>query len=123
MSSNRLAKKIRYALRWIPDKPYIQMNYLAHFHHFANLRTPRTYNEKLNWLKLHDHNPLYSTIVDKQEVKGYIEEKLGVGYCIPTIGMWDSFDDIDYDSLPDKFVLKCTHDSEGIVTLLSKTGL
>ena len=69
MSSNSLVKNIRYALRFLPDEPYIQLNYFTHFHKFANLKNPKTYNEKLNWLKRHDHNPLYTDLVNKYEVK------------------------------------------------------
>ena len=115
MSSNPLAKKVRRALRFLPDRAYIQLNYFARFHRFADLDHPKTYNEKLNWLKLHDHNPLYPRIVDKCEVKKYVDGILGPGYCIPTLGVWERFEDIDLDALPDAFVLKCTHDSEGLV--------
>ena len=77
MSSSKTAKKIRYALRWLPDPLYCQLNYFGHFHKFMNLKTPKTYNEKLNWLKLHDRNPIYSKIVDKYEAKGYVEKVIG----------------------------------------------
>lgn len=124
MSSNKLAKKIRYALRFMPDAMYIQLNYFAHFKKFANLKEPGTYNEKLNWLKIHDRNPLYTTLVDKYEVKKYVDEILGGGeYTIPTLGVWDRFDDIDFDRLPNQFVLKCTHDSEGLVIVKDKSTL
>ena len=79
MSSNRIAKRIRYALRWMPDKMYLQLNYFGHFHKFMNLMNPKTYNEKLNWLKLHDHNPIYPEIVDKYTAKGYCEKISGGG--------------------------------------------
>ena len=79
MSSNRIAKKIRYALRFLPDEMYIQLNYFAHFKKFANLKNPITYNEKLNWLKLHDRNPLYTSLVDKCEVKEYVKKVIGGG--------------------------------------------
>jgi len=72
-----MSRKIRYALRWLPDKPYIQLNYFAQFHKFMNLRNPKTYNEKLNWLKLYDHNPLYSEVVDKYSAKGYCKKIIG----------------------------------------------
>lgn len=119
MSSSKFFKRIRYGLRFLPDPLYIQLNYFGHFHKFANLKHPVTYNEKLNWLKLHDHNPLYTEIVDKLQAKDYVERIVG-GYCIPTIGVWDSFDEIDFQSLPDQFVLKCTHDSEGLVIVKEK---
>ena len=120
MSSNQIAKKIRYALRWMPDRPYLQLNYFRRFHRFANLKNPKTYNEKLNWLKLNDHNPEYIKLVDKYEVKPIIAAMIGEEYIIPTIGVWDSFDDIDFDVLPNQFVLKCTHDSEGVVIVKDK---
>lgn len=123
MSSNRLAKKVRYALRFLPDELYIQLNYFAHFKKFANLKKPVTYNEKLNWLKLHDHNPLYTTLVDKYEVKKYVEKIIGGGYIIPTLGVWEHFEDINFEALPNQFVLKCTHDSEGLVIVKDKKNL
>lgn len=122
MSSNKVAKKIRYALRFMPDAMYIQLNYFAHFKRFCNLNEPKTYNEKLNWLKIHDRNPLYTTLVDKYEVKKYVDEILG-GYTIPTLGVWNRFDDIDFNQLPNQFVLKCTHDSEGLVIVKDKSTL
>jgi len=89
-----------------------------------NLDNPQTFNEKLQWLKLHDHNPLYTTLVDKYEVKQYIKEKLGEEYVIPIIGgPWTSVDDINFNELPNQFVLKCTHDSGGIVICRDKTKL
>lgn len=123
MSSNKLAKRIRYALRFMPDDMYIQLNYFSHFKKFCDLNNPKTYNEKLNWLKLHDHNPIYTTLVDKYEVKKYVDEILGGGYTIPTFGVWDKFDEIDFEKLPDQFVLKCTHDSEGLVIVKDKAKL
>lgn len=120
MSSNQIAKTVRYALRFLPDEVYIQLNYFAHFKKFCNLKNPKTYNEKLNWLKLHDRNPLYTTLVDKFEVKEYVSKIIGEGYVIPTLGVWEHFDDIDFAKLPDQFVLKCTHDSEGLVIVKDK---
>lgn len=123
MSSNRTLKKAKYMLRFLPDELYIQIYYFAHFKRFANLRKPQTYNEKLNWLKLHDRNPLYMTLVDKCEVKEYVAEIIGDEHIIPTLGVWDSFDEIDFDALPEQFVLKCTHDSEGLVIVKDKAKL
>lgn len=120
MSSSKFFKKVRYALRFLPDSFYIQLNYFGHFHRFADLKNPKTYNEKLNWLKLHNHDPIYSKYVDKYTVKAYVDSVIGEGYCVPTIGVWESFDEIDFDSLPNQFVLKCTHDSEGIVIVKDK---
>lgn len=88
-----------------------------------NLKTPQTFNEKLQWLKIYDRKPIYTTMVDKYEVKNYVADKIGDEYIIPTLGVWDSFDEIDFDSLPDQFVLKCTHDSGGLVICKDKSKL
>jgi len=123
MSSSKILKKIKYAMRIIPDRAYIQMYYFAHFKKFCNLKNPKTYNEKLNWLKFHDKNPIYTRIVDKFEAKEYVKDIIGDQYIIPTLGVWDNFDDIDFDELPQQFVLKCTHDSEGLVIVKDKDKL
>ncbi|MEI3019647.1 ATP-grasp fold amidoligase family protein [Ruminococcus sp.] len=76
-----------------------------------DLDTPKTFNEKLQWLKLYDRKPEYTIMVDKYAVKKYVADKIGEEYIIPTIGVWDSPDEIDFDALPDRFVLKCNHNS------------
>lgn len=88
-----------------------------------DLKNPQTFNEKLQWLKLYDRNPEYTKMVDKYEVRKYISEKIGEEYLIPLLGVWDRFDDIDFGKLPDRFVLKCTHDSGGIVICKDKSKL
>ena len=88
-----------------------------------DLENPKTFNEKLQWLKLHDHNPLYTIMVDKYAVKKYVAEKIGEQYIIPTLGVWEHFDDIDFDKLPSQFVLKCTHDSGSIVVVPDKSKM
>ncbi|WP_274656648.1 ATP-grasp fold amidoligase family protein [Streptococcus equinus] len=123
MSSNKLVKNIRYMLKFLPDRIYIQLNYFAHFKKFANLETPKTYNEKINWLKLNVKNPLYTKLVDKYEVKSYVGNIIGSQYIIPTLQVYDDVDSIDFDALPEQFVLKCTHDSEGLVICKDKTSL
>lgn len=85
-----------------------------------NLENPKTFNEKLQWLKLYDRNPEYIRMVDKCAVKEYVAGKIGEEYIIPTLGVWDRFDEIDFESLPDQFVLKCTHDSGSTVICKSK---
>lgn len=122
MSSN-LLKKIKYKMKIIPDKAYIQIYYFIRFKKFINFKNPKTYNEKLNWLKLNDRKPLYQTLVDKYEVKEYVLNLIGKEYIIPTLGVWNNFDEIDFNKLPKQFVLKCTHDSEGIVIVKDKTKL
>lgn len=107
----------------MPDEFYIQLQYFYHFHRFANLKHPQTFNEKLNWLKLHDRNPLYTTLVDKYAVKQWVADKIGAQYIIPTLGVWNKAEDIDFDKLPHQFVLKCTHDSHSIVICRDKSKL
>lgn len=88
-----------------------------------DLNNPQTYNDKLQWLKLYDHNPLYTTLVDKYSVKKWVSECVGEKYVIPTIGCWNRVNDIDWNALPDQFVLKCTHDSGGLIICKDKSKL
>lgn len=105
------------------DERYLQKRWRARFGVNLNLDNPQTFNEKLQWLKLHDRNPLYTVMVDKYAVKQYVSNIIGEQYIIPTLGVWESFDDIDFAQLPDQFVLKCTHDSHGIVICRDKSCL
>ena len=107
----------------IPDALYLKLRYWKVFHKPLNLKNPKTFNEKLQWLKLYDRKPEYTRMVDKHEAKQYVAERIGEQYIIPTLGVWDSFDEIDFDSLPDQFVLKCTHDSGGLVICTNKAKL
>ena len=109
--------------RWMSDEAYIKMVYRIHFGVYPDLEHPKTYNEKLNWLKLHDRQPKYTDIVDKYTVKQYISRIIGTEYVVPTLGVWDRFEDIDFDALPNQFVLKCTHDSGGLVICRDKSKL
>lgn len=110
-------------LNWMPDKPYLQIFYYAEFGKFIDFKNPKTFNEKLNWLKLYYRRPDLIKLVDKYEVKKYIADKIGEQYIIPTIGVWNKFEDINFDELPDQFVLKCTHDSGGLVVCKDKSKL
>ncbi|WP_308604894.1 ATP-grasp fold amidoligase family protein [uncultured Fibrobacter sp.] len=102
---------------------YLKILYRLNMKKPLNLKAPRTFNEKLQWLKLYDRKPEYTTLVDKYAVKEYIAQKIGSEYVIPTLGVWDKFEDIDFDKLPDQFVLKCTHDSGGLVICRDKSKL
>ena len=123
MNKKKILKKLKYSLRILPDSLYIQIYYFIRFKRLCNLENPTTYNEKLQWLKLNDKNPEYMKMVDKYEVKEYVSKIIGDDYIIPTLGVWDKFDDIDFDKLPNQFVLKCTHDSEGLVIVKDKNEL
>lgn len=107
----------------IPDRLYLKMQFIKSLGYPLDLRNPKTFNQKLQWLKLYNRNPEYTIMVDKYAVKKYIAEKIGNQYIIPTLGMWHSFDEIDFESLPNQFVLKCTHDSGGIVVCRNKSKL
>lgn len=107
----------------LSDEAFLKLTYLLRFGKSLNLSNPTTFNEKLQWLKLHDRNPLYTTLVDKYAVKQWVASRIGSEYVVPTYGVWDSFDEIDFDSLPDRFVLKCTHDSGGLVICHDRASL
>lgn len=109
-------------LNWVPDSLYLKVLYRVIMGRKLNLRNPKEYNEKLQWLKLNDRKPEYATMVDKYEVRGYIEDLLGDKYLIPCLGIYDSVDDIDIDALPDRFVLKCTHDSGSVEICKDKSS-
>lgn len=123
MLSEAVKNTIIKMLGILPDKQYISLMYLRKMGKKMNWKNPQTFNEKLQWLKLYDRNPLYTQLVDKYLVKDYIRENLGEEYVIPTIGCWERFDDIDFDALPNQFVLKCTHDSGGLVICQDKAKL
>ena len=97
------------------DEKYLRLCYKAYLGRELDLDCPTTFNEKIQWLKLHDRNPLYVTLVDKEKVKHWVASKIGSDHVIPTLGVWDSFNEIDFDGLPNHFVLKTTHDSGGVV--------
>ena len=102
------------------DKDYIQFSYRILAGKKLDLDDPKTFSDKIQWLKLNDRNPRYIKMVDKYTVKKYIAEVIGAEYVIKNLGVWDRFEDIDFDSLPDKFVLKCTHDSGGLAICRGK---
>ena len=119
----RYYKRILYFLSpWLSDEFFIKAMFLGKMGCRVNLKNPKTYQEKLQWLKLHNRNPEYTTMVDKYEVKHYITSKWGdIVKVIPTIGVWDHFEEIDFHNLPDEFVLKTTHDSGTVVICRDKS--
>lgn len=103
------------------DKTFIKWEYYFGMKKFPNLINPITFNDKLQWMKLNDRNPLYTRLVDKAEAKEYVSEKLGnLDHIIPTLAVWNKFEDIDFSVLPNQFVLKTTHDSGGVVIIKDK---
>lgn len=115
--------RITKLLPLLPDRLFLKMYYPVMMNEDLDLENPKTFNQKLQWLKLYDRKPEYTMMVDKYSVKKYISQCVGEEYIIPTLGVWDSFDDIDFDSLPSQFVLKCTHDSGGVVICNNKNKL
>lgn len=107
----------------IPDKIYLKHLYKRCMNKKLNLKNPQTFNEKLQWLKLYDRKPQYTTMVDKYAAKDYVASIIGEEYIIPTLGVWDNFDEIDFDELPNQFVLKTTHDSGGYIICKDKLKL
>lgn len=105
------------------DRLYIKWDYFAGMRRFPNLRHPKTYNEKLQWLKLNNRHEEYTKLVDKYEVKPYIASLIGEEHIIPTLGVWDRFEDINFDTLPKQFVLKTTHDSGGVAVIKDKNNM
>lgn len=103
-----------------PDEVYLRHAYKANFGRELDLEHPKRFNEKLQWLKLHDRRPEYAAMVDKYEAKKFVAERIGAECVIPSYGVWNRCEDIDFDALPDQFVLKCTHDSGGLVICRDK---
>lgn len=108
---------------WCPDEYYLKLLYRLMMGKRLNLENPQTFSEKLQWLKLYDHKPEYTTMVDKYAVKDYVARIIGEEFIIPTLGVWNKVEDIDWDALPYQFVLKCTHDSGGLVICKDKSKL
>ena len=118
----RIYRKLCYLFcKQIPDKMYIKMMYYVKLGKKCDLKNPKTFDEKLNWLKLYDRRSEYTMMADKYAVRDYIAEKIGEEYLIPLLGVWDSPDEIDIDSLPDQFVLKGTHDSASVCICTDKS--
>ena len=126
MKKNKLKKmliRIMSNLVFINDATFLKINYRLYLGKKLDLKNPKTFNEKLQWLKLYDRKPIYTTMVDKYEAKKYVASIIGDEYIIPTLGVYDHFDEIDFDKLPNQFVIKCTHDSGGIVIVKDKKDL
>ena len=94
---------------WLPDRQYLSLSYRINHGYWMSFRNPITFTEKINWLKLYYRDDIFSTMVDKIAVKHYVGEIIGTKYIIPTINTWNSPDEIEWDLLPNSFVLKTSH--------------
>jgi hypothetical protein len=110
-----IVKNKKDLLNGLPDRPFLKLDYRFATNEALDLENPKTFDEKMNWLKLYNRRPEYTQMVDKYEVRQYVEEKIGAEYLIPLYDVWDSVEEIEWDSLPNQFVLKTTHDSGGVV--------
>lgn len=115
--------KMMYGLSFLPDELYVKLFYFSVSGKWMDLKNPKGFNEKQNWLKIHDRHPEYTELVDKYTVRSHIEKVLGKGHLFPLLGKWKSFDEIDFNKLPDSFVLKCNHDSGSTTIVKDKHSL
>lgn len=123
MFSNLRYRISRNIARLLPDRLYLSIKYRVHMGYWMNWKHPKTFNEKLQWLKVFYRRKDFSNMVDKFSVKQFVAAKIGLNYVIPTIAVYNNAEDIDFSILPDKFVLKCTHDSGGLVICRNKADL
>ena len=115
--------KLKYKiLSIIPDSIYLKIKYFYFFKKKLDLTSPRNYNEKIQWLKLYDRKEQYTKMVDKYEAKDYVSNLIGNKYIIPTIEIYNKFEDIDFNKLPNQFVIKCTHDSGSVIIVDNKNS-
>lgn len=104
---------VKNLLGFLPDKLYLSLRYKFQIGHWIDWKNPKTFTEKIQWLKVYNRKPEYTTMVDKYAVKRYVADRIGEKYIIPTLGIWDKPEDIDWESLPNQFVLKTTHGGGG----------
>lgn len=123
ISKEHIMMNAKKGLKFLPDRTYIKLYHRLRVGKKINAKRPRTFNEKLQWLKFNYRFPLQSVVSDKLLVRGYVKEKIGEEYLIPLLGVWNSFDEIDFHKLPNSFVLKCNHDSGGLVVCKNKKNL
>ena len=123
IKNRELRLKLINLLRFIPDEPYLKMVFWIKTGKKLNLKNPKTFCDKLNWLKLHDFRPEYTRLADKVAVREHLKEVLGEDICLPLLGVWEHYDDIDFDTLPDKFVMKCNHDSGSVKIIRDKASM
>lgn len=113
-------RKLKWVTWLVPDSWYLKSYYRSFFNKKLDLANPTSYNEKLQWLKIHDRKAVYTEMVDKLAAKDYVAERIGEQYIIPVLQTGEKFEDINFDLLPDQFVIKCNHDSAGLAICTDK---
>ena len=110
-------------LKFVPDSVFLRIKYFVRLHKILHLKNPQTFNEKSQWLKLHDHNPLYTQLVDKYRARAFVANLIGEEHLNTLYGVYSSFEDIDFEKLPERFVLKCNHDCGSIFVCRDKKAI
>lgn len=118
--SERKKKIIQWFTKFLPDKVYLKIIFRKNTGYKLSFKNPKTFNEKMQWLKVYNRDSTLTRLVDKYEVKSYIKDKIGEEYLIPTLAVWDDIKDINLEDLPKQFVLKCTHDSGSTIICKNK---
>lgn len=121
--NRELRLKLINGLRFIPDDLYLRMVFYIKTGKHLNLKKPVTFCDKMNWLKLHDTHPEYTDLVDKIKVADFVSSKTGKVMTFPILGVWKSYEEIDFENLPDSFVLKCNHDSGSVKIIHDKSKI
>jgi len=117
-------QKLDLYINSLSDEEFLKLQFFERMSgKILNLEEPKSFNEKMQWLKVYDHNPVYTTMVDKYEVKKYVAGIIGERYIIPTLGVWNNYEEIDFSQLPNQFVLKCTHDSGSTFLVKDKCNI
>ena len=123
MNREKIMTFVKKSLKFLPDRLYIKLYYRMRVGRKLNINNPKTLNEKLQWMKFNYRFPLQSVVSDKLLVREYVKQKIGEQYLIPLLGKWEKYEDINFNQLPNEFVLKCNHDSGGLVVFNNKNKL
>lgn len=120
MNKEVILKEMKRSLRFMPDLQYVKLYFFMRLKRKLNIQNPVYFNDKMQWLKFNYRFPLQSIVSDKYLVRKYVAEKVGAEYLIPIYGVWEHFKEINFEKLPDNFVLKCNHDSGGLAICTDK---
>lgn len=123
MKKKDLMLKLKYILRFMPDELYVKLYFRMAVGRKLNLKHPKTFNEKLQWMKFNERTSFYAMLSDKCAVRDFVKERIGNQYLVKLYGAWNNPEEIDFTILPDKFVLKCNHDSGGLVICNDKSTI